>query len=115
VLVVEDNADAREMLRILLESDGHAVQTAADGTEGLAALRAFRPDVALVDVGLPGIDGYTLARMAREDAETRAIRLVALTGYGQTEDRARALAAGFDRHVTKPVDPALLEQLVQEG
>jgi PAS domain S-box-containing protein len=113
VLVVEDNDDSRQMLRLLLEAAGHVVETSADGPSGLAQLRTFRPDIALIDVGLPGLDGYALARAARAQSETSAIRLVALTGYGQAEDRARALAAGFDRHVTKPIDPAALEALVR--
>jgi CheY-like chemotaxis protein len=113
VLVIEDNDDSREMLQMLLESAGHVVETSADGPSGLARLQAFKPDVALIDVGLPGLDGYTVARMARARPDTRAIRLVALTGYGQAEDRARALAAGFDHHVTKPVDPFALEELVR--
>jgi two-component system, sensor histidine kinase len=112
VLVVEDNADAREMLQVLLEASGHIVQAAADGPSGLAALRSFHPDVALIDVGLPGMDGYELARSARRHPETCMIRLVALTGYGQAEDRERAHVAGFDQHVTKPVNPEALAQLV---
>ena len=75
-------------------------------------MQAFRPDVALIDIGLPGIDGYALARMTREQADLRAIRLIAVTGYGQAEDRARALAAGFDQHLTKPVDPLALAEVV---
>jgi CheY-like chemotaxis protein len=113
VLVVEDNEDSREMLQMLLESAGHVVETSADGPSGLARLQAFKPDVALIDVGLPGLDGYALARMVRAQPDISGIRLVALTGYGQAEDRARALAAGFDRHVTKPVDPFVLEALVR--
>jgi len=112
VLVVEDSADARQSLQLLLELAGHVVETSEDGPSGLAKLDAFRPEVALIDLGLPGIDGYTLARMARDNPETRAIRLVAVTGYGQAEDRQRALAAGFDLHVTKPVDVSMLEELL---
>ena len=112
VLVVEDSPDARESLQMLLELAGHVVETSEDGSSGLAKLDQFRPEVALIDLGLPGIDGYTLARRARENPETRAIRLVAVTGYGQAEDRQRALAAGFDFHVTKPVDAAMLEELL---
>jgi PAS domain S-box-containing protein len=114
VLVVEDNADARDMLTALLELGGHRVEACADGAGALAALESFQPEVALVDIGLPGIDGHALARMVRERADGRRIRLVALTGYGQAQDRERALAAGFDRHVTKPVDPAALVRLVGE-
>jgi CheY-like chemotaxis protein len=112
VLIVEDGADARESLRLLLEQGGHLVETAGDGPSGLLALAAFRPEIALIDIGLPGLDGYTLAEAARRQPETRDIRLVALTGYGQSEDRRRALAAGFDLHVTKPVDPATLHDLL---
>jgi PAS domain S-box-containing protein len=114
VLIVEDNDDAREMLRVLLELHGHVVAEAADGPSALERLGSFRPDVALIDVGLPGIDGYALARLAREELDGRPLRLIAVTGYGQAQDRQRALAAGFDRHVTKPVDPAAIEQLVGE-
>ena len=112
VLVVEDSADARQSLQMLLELAGHVVETSEDGPSGLAKLDQFRPEVALIDLGLPGIDGYALARRARENPETRAIRLVAVTGYGQAEDRQRALAAGFDLHVTKPVDVSMLEDLL---
>jgi PAS domain S-box-containing protein len=112
VLIVEDGADARESLRLLLEQSGHLVETAGDGPSGLLALAAFRPEIALIDIGLPGLDGYTLAEAARRQPETRDIRLVALTGYGQGEDRRRALAAGFDLHVTKPVNPATLHDLL---
>jgi PAS domain S-box-containing protein len=114
VLVVEDNADAREMLVTLLELNGHNVEACADGPGALAALASFQPDVALIDVGLPGMDGYALARLAREQPRGREVRLVAVTGYGQAHDRQRALEAGFDRHVTKPVDPEALERLVGE-
>ncbi|HEX6209328.1 MAG TPA: ATP-binding protein, partial [Methylomirabilota bacterium] len=112
VLIVEDGPDARESLRMLLEHAGHVVETAEDGPTGLAKLRAFRPEVALIDIGLPGLDGYALARLVRERPETSGIRLVAVTGYGQDDDRQRALAAGFDLHVAKPVDPVRLRDLL---
>jgi two-component system CheB/CheR fusion protein len=115
ILIVEDGADARESLRLLLEHAGHLVETAEDGPSGLMKLAAFRPEVALIDVGLPGLDGYAFASQARRQPETSAIRLVAVTGYGQAEDRERALAAGFDVHVTKPVDPATLRDLLARG
>jgi len=108
LLIVEDNADAREGLRLLLSYAGHEVETAEDAPTGLEKLRTFRPEIALIDIGLPGVDGYALARMARETPEARTTCLVALTGYGQAEDRNKARAAGFDAHLTKPVDPARL-------
>ncbi|HUP34345.1 MAG TPA: PAS domain S-box protein [Candidatus Limnocylindria bacterium] len=112
VLVVEDSPDARQSLRMLLEMAGHEVETSEDGPSGLAKLEAFRPDVALIDLGLPGMDGYAMAREMRGRPETRAIRLVAVTGYGQADDRRRALAAGFDLHVTKPVDASRLDDML---
>ncbi len=108
VLIVEDNADAREGLRLLLTFAGHEVETAEDASDGLDKLRTFQPEIALIDIGLPGVDGYALARMARQTPEVGGTYLVALTGYGQAEDRQKALAAGFDTHMTKPVDPAKL-------
>jgi len=108
ILVVEDNADARAMLRNLLESAGHEVHEAANGREGLEQALALRPDVALIDLGLPGIDGYEVARQLRAADERRNILLVAVTGYGSPDDRERSLMAGFDVHLVKPVDPDLL-------
>jgi CheY-like chemotaxis protein len=115
VLVVEDNADAREGLRLLLTYAGHEVETSEDASSGLDKLKSFRPEVALIDIGLPGVDGYALARMARQTPEAKATYLVALTGYGQAEDRQKALAAGFDMHMTKPVDPAKLCAFLTES
>jgi CheY-like chemotaxis protein len=103
VLVVEDHEDARESLRLLLTADGHTVTVAEDGPEGLAILRSWRPDVALVDVGLPELDGYAVARAATADPAVAGIPLVALTGYGQPEDRRLATEAGFRAHLVKPV------------
>lgn len=107
ILVVEDNADAREMLRHLLNLAGHEVHEAADGPGGLEAALRLRPDIALVDVGLPGFDGYQLARRVRGGAGP-TIYLVALTGYGQPDDRRQAMEAGFDAHLVKPVNPESL-------
>jgi CheY-like chemotaxis protein len=112
VLIVEDNDDAREMLKILLEHEGHEVFEAADGTEGVRAASRLRPDLALVDVGLPILDGYEVARFIRRQ-DHQPQRLVALTGYGQAADRERALEAGFDDHLVKPVDPDRLAELLQ--
>src|SRR3989475_244605 len=103
IVIVEDNADVRETLRRALELEGHEVHEAADGPQGLAAILRLHPDVALVDIGLPGFDGYQIARRVRASAGGKAIQLVALTGYGQPEDRRRALEARFDTHVVKPV------------
>jgi signal transduction histidine kinase len=103
VLIIEDEPDARDSLSLLLEMDGHQVTRAADGREGLARLDAETPDVALIDIGLPGMDGYELAKQARTVLGERKVKLIALTGYGQEQDRQRALDAGFDLHLTKPV------------
>jgi PAS domain S-box-containing protein len=111
VLIVEDHDDARESLRLMLELSGHEVETAEDGPSGLERLVASHPDVALIDVGLPGIDGYDVARRARN--VVRATCLVALTGYGQVEDQRKARDAGFDVHITKPIDPDRLERLLR--
>ena len=114
VLIVEDMEDARESLRQLLELDGHEVALAADGPQALLKLRSFRPDVALVDIGLPGMNGYDVAREARSIAGGGVV-LVALTGYGQEADRRAALQAGFDAHLTKPVSLADLDRALGSG
>jgi PAS domain S-box-containing protein len=113
VLIIEDNADAAESLQMLLELSGFEVTTAADGASGLETARRFHPDVVLCDIGLPGgLDGYGVARELRADSAFQAVRLIALTGYGQAEDQRRAYAEGFDLHLTKPVDPVLLKDLL---
>jgi signal transduction histidine kinase/ActR/RegA family two-component response regulator len=112
ILIIEDNGDALEMLRAQLERDGHEVHTAADGPAGVEAAAAVRPDVALIDVGLPGFDGYEVARRIRAAAWGTSMRLVALSGYGQADDRRRALEAGCDLHVTKPVMPERLAEIL---
>jgi PAS domain S-box-containing protein len=112
VLVVEDEVAVAEMLVMLLELWGHVVRAAHDGPTALAAVQTFQPEVILCDIGLPGMDGYELARQLQlQEGPTKAI-LIAVTGYGQEEDRRRAERAGFDRHMTKPVDPAALEELL---
>jgi PAS domain S-box-containing protein len=108
VIVIEDNADTRELMRTLLESWGHHVTVAADGTTGLALALERRPAVALIDVGLPGIDGYQVAQNLRASSLGSNMLLIALTGYGRPEDRARALESGFDLHLVKPVQPEKL-------
>ena len=111
ILIVEDNDDARDALRMLLELDGHVVEAAAEGHEALEIARGKDPDVALVDIGLPGIDGYEVARRIRA-ADSKRPLLIALTGYGQPEDRRRAAEAGFDSVLVKPVDPNALSDLL---
>jgi CheY-like chemotaxis protein len=112
ILVIEDNDDARESLCRLLELTGHRVSAAADGAAGLTAALLAKPEVILVDVGLPKMDGYEVAQRIRATAGDWRPFLVALTGYGLPEDRSRALEAGFDAHLVKPVDHASLEELL---
>ena len=110
VLLIEDNEDGREMMATMLAAHGFPVDQAADGLQGVAAATAKLPAAALVDIGLPGIDGYEVARRLRMDPATRGIRLIALTGYGLAEDQRRVLEAGFDQHLVKPVS---MEQLLE--
>ena len=111
LLLIEDNDDGREMMTMMLGCYGYQVRAAEDGLRGLDAAREFRPDLALVDIGLPDIDGYEVARRLRADPATRHIKLIALTGYGLAEDLKRVMDAGFDRHLVKPVN---IEQLMEE-
>jgi PAS domain S-box-containing protein len=114
ILVVDDNRDAAETLGMLLEMRGHEVRTAQDGPEALAVLGGFRPQLILLDLGLPGMSGYEVARRVRESAALRGVTLAALTGWGQEEDRRRTREAGFDHHLVKPVDPAALERILAQ-
>jgi CheY-like chemotaxis protein len=111
VLIVEDNQDAGEMYRILIELAGHEVLVAENGVLGLELLKTASPDIAFVDIGLPGMDGYELARRFRADPRGKHVLLVALTGYGSATDRDRSRQAGFDLHLIKPVDPGVLTSL----
>jgi PAS domain S-box-containing protein len=113
ILIVEDSRDSRDMLRYLLEHAGHEVHEAADGPSGVEAILKVRPDIALVDVGLPGLDGYEVARRVRADAAGGKVRLVALTGYGLPDDHRRSQEAGFDAHLVKPVDPGRLAAVIE--
>jgi signal transduction histidine kinase/ActR/RegA family two-component response regulator len=112
VLAIEDNVDAADALAELLELWGYNARIAHSGQAGVAIAREFQPQVVIVDIGLPGMDGYDVARRLREEDATANAILVALTGYGHNEDRARARTAGFDRHLTKPVDPDTLYALL---
>ncbi len=108
ILLIEDNRDAAESLRVLLELYGHGVTVACTGTDGVKAGIECRPDVVVCDIGLPGLDGYGVAAALRRDPSTASIRIIAVTGYGSDEDRRRSQEAGFDQHLTKPVDPMTL-------
>jgi signal transduction histidine kinase len=114
ILIVEDGSDTRDSLGMLIERWNHEVFYAASGPEGVDRARDAHPDVALIDIGLPGFDGYQVATRIRHEgsAWSRNVRLIAVTGYGQETDRAKALAAGFDVHVLKPVDPVQLKALL---
>ena len=114
VLVVDDNADAAQMLATLLEAHGHVVSVEYDGTGGLARALRERPEVMLLDIGLPDMDGHELARRLRSSPDTANAMLIALTGYGQSEDRERARQAGFDRHLVKPADLSELLRILAE-
>jgi two-component system, chemotaxis family, CheB/CheR fusion protein len=114
VVVVEDNADVRSMLKTLLELDGFDVDTAEDGRRAVELIASRRPDVALIDIGLPEWDGYEVARRVRADEQNAETYLVALTGYGSPQDRRRALEAGFDAHLSKPVDFQTLSRVLTE-
>ena len=106
ILVVDDNVDAAELLAEILRGEGHEVRVAFDGPRGLEAAEAFKPSIAVLDIGLPVMDGYELARRIREQG--RPVRLIAMTGYGQSADRERTREAGFDAHVVKPVSVDVL-------
>jgi CheY-like chemotaxis protein len=114
IVLVEDNSDLREGFRMVLEESGHHVDEARDGIEGLAIILAEKPDVAIIDIGLRGMNGYEVARRVRATLGN-SVLLVAMTGYEQESDRLEALAAGFDMHMTKPVDIELVERMLGPG
>jgi signal transduction histidine kinase/ActR/RegA family two-component response regulator len=113
VLIVDDNRDSADSLALLLRRHGNEVHTAYDGIAALSAVESFRPEVVLLDIGLPELDGYDAARRIREQSNGRNITLIAVTGWGQEKDRNRSYEAGFDAHVTKPVEPGTLEDLLR--
>jgi CheY-like chemotaxis protein len=111
-VVVDDNIDAADSLATLLRLQGHEVRVAHDGPAALSLLDGYRPDLVFLDLGMPGMDGYEVARRLRERPGLAGLRLAALTGWGQAEDRRRSAEAGFDYHLVKPVEPANLEKLL---
>ncbi len=112
VLVIEDNVDAAETLHDLLELFGYRVAVAHSGPAGIETARTFRPRVVLCDIGLPGMDGYAVARQLREEPAVAGARLIALTGYGRPEDRRAVQDAGFDTHLVKPLKPDELSRVL---
>jgi DNA-binding response OmpR family regulator len=113
VLVVDDNVDAAEMLAEALRVDGHVVSVAHDGPAALSLAGEFHPDLALLDIGLPVMDGFDLAQRLKRRLSAKPPKFVAITGYGQPSDRARSKQAGFDEHLVKPVDLARLNAIVR--
>jgi len=113
VLVADDNLDAGETLAILLRLDGHDVYVATDGLEAIELFGRVNPDVAILDIGMPGLSGHEVARRIREAQSTKPVTLIALTGWGQQADKERAAASGFDHHFTKPVEPTTLSRLLE--
>ena len=112
VLVVDDNVDSAQSLSILLKLKGHEVHMAHSGQEALELAARHHPEVVLLDIGLPGMNGYEVARVLRSRPETEKAQLIALTGFGQEDDRRRAMEAGFDSHLTKPVDLEVLYSMI---
>jgi CheY-like chemotaxis protein len=114
ILVVDDNPDVLRTLKDALETLGHTVRVANDGPAALRVLTTFEPEVGVLDIGLPVMDGYELARRLRErPGSSPDLRLIAVSGYGQAADRRRSAAAGFDRHLVKPIDLVNLERVLQ--
>jgi CheY-like chemotaxis protein len=114
ILIADDNRDAADTMGMLLELGGHEVIIAHSGNQALQLGRERRPDVVILDIGMPDLNGYDVARTARNEDWGKSAYLIALTGWGQAEDKERARLAGFDRHLTKPVDPDLVEEILKE-
>jgi two-component system CheB/CheR fusion protein len=112
ILIIDDSADASLTTQMLLELRGHKVETAIDGPSGVKVAQSFKPEVILLDIGLPGMDGYEVARCLRALKETKDVLLIALTGYGQKDDFLKSHEAGFDHHLVKPADTDELQDLI---
>lgn len=113
ILVVDDNLDSAESLALLLGLQGHEVRTAMDGPGAIAAALSFRPEIVFLDIGLPGMDGYEVARKMRAETDLEGTVLIAVTGYGREEDVRRSMESGFDRHLVKPMDFSELDALLR--
>jgi CheY-like chemotaxis protein/two-component sensor histidine kinase len=114
VLVADDNLDAGESLAMLLRLDGHEVEVASNGPEALALFERMKPEIAILDIGMPGLTGYEVAQRIRARKPSPAVTLIAVTGWGQATDKARAVESGFDHHFTKPIEPQVLSSLIGE-
>ena len=114
ILVVDDNVDAAETMVMMLQLNGHETSSAHDGPKALAEAEAFRPDIVFLDIGLPGMSGYDVARQFRAHPALRSAHLVALTGWGTEDDKRKCMEAGFDLHLTKPVDPQDVDAVVAD-
>jgi two-component system CheB/CheR fusion protein len=112
ILIVDDNLDSAESLEIWLKLLGHEVQVAHEGLTAVEMARSFHPEVVVLDIGLPDIDGYEVAARLRQEPDLKEVLLIAVTGYGQEVDRLRSYSAGFNEHLVKPVDPASLESIL---
>jgi CheY-like chemotaxis protein len=112
-LIADDNQDSADTMRMLLELSGHEVHVARTGAEALELAKQVRPDIGIFDIGMPDMSGYQVAERIRHEAWGEKIILIAVTGWGQDSDKRKAFAAGFDHHLTKPVDPEGLEQLFE--
>src|ERR1700742_2276367 len=115
VLIVDDNEDAANSLAMVLKLGGHETASVYTAADALQRVAAFKPDVVLLDIGLPGMNGYEVAQKIRELPGLRDIRLIAVTGYGRSDDRQRARDAGFDDHLTKPVEYAVLQRTLERA
>jgi CheY-like chemotaxis protein len=113
VLIVDDNSDAAESLARVIQTSGHDVRVVSNGAAAIASVATFRPDAVLLDIAMPGMDGYEVARRLRALPNGREMRLIAMTGYGSPQDRARSAESGFDHHLVKPLDLAQLERLLR--
>src|SRR5262249_6793949 len=115
VLIVEDNRDTARTLQLVLRRYGHDVEVAHTGRAGVETARTWHPDVLLCDLGLPEMDGFEVASTRRQEPQTSALRMIAITGYGRPEDRQRSQEVGFELHLTKPVDPRDLQALLADA